>query len=164
MWTIGRDREKSHAAQWVKSEAQQKLLFNVIDTIHDVKDGSASPQAFLDAARKALVEGGSRVADETAAWVIRLASEHPEVALLWDELANHPRASVREHVATVLYWYIPERQSDRLFAKLRLDKSKKVRASAIERFEVRPDGQGRLVKRFDASNFSDPAPTVTPFE
>ena len=153
MWTIGREREKSRASQCVKGERQRKLLFGVIDAVHDLKEGCGTSQHFIEVAREAMIEGWARVWEETANWVRQVGNEFPEVLSLWDDLANHPDSSVRWRVACLLYWDIPERQSDRLFATLRFDKSKKVSSYAIDRYEVRPDKDGTLVKQYDASEF-----------
>jgi hypothetical protein len=153
MWTIGREREKIHAAKFVRDVDQQKLLFPVIDAVHDQKEGSGDIDGFIIVARKAMIEGGSGVWQNTAIWLRQMAREQPVALNLWSELAEHTDWRVRFKVACCLYLYIPESQSDRLFALLRTDRSKKVRDYAIDRYKNRPDERGRIEKRFDATLF-----------
>lgn len=153
MWTIGREREKQHAAKFVKEESQQRLLFPVIDVVHDLKEGTATAQDLMNVARVAMVEGGSGVWQNTANWLRQVQHELPEVRFLWSDLAHHPNWQVRWRVACCLYLDIPEQQSDRLFSALRFDKSKRVRATAIDRYEYRPDKRGKVERRFDAADF-----------
>jgi hypothetical protein len=155
MWTIGREREKTHAAKFVRDKGQQSLLFPVIDSVHDMKEGSGSIQDFMIAARLAMVEGGSGVWQNTVNWMRKVIFEQPEAHMLWDELAEHKAWQVRWKVACCLYLDIPEAQSNRLFALLRADRSKKVRDSAVDRYEYLPDERGRVEKRFDAALFGD---------
>ncbi len=72
MWTIGREREKAHAAKFVREdeeEEQQLLLFPVIDAVHDLKGGTCQIDDFIVAARKAMIEGGSGAWQNTANWL-----------------------------------------------------------------------------------------------
>lgn len=153
MWTIGREREKAHAAKFVRKEDQQQLLFPVIDAVHDLKEGTGQIGDFIVAARRAMIEGGSGAWQNTANWLRQVGREHPAAYALWGELARHESWRIRWKVACCLYLDIPELQSDDLFALLRADRSKKVRDYAVDRFENRPDERGRVEKRFDAALF-----------
>lgn len=153
MWTIGREREKSHAAKFVREETQQRLLFPVIDAVHDIKEGSGDIQNFIVTARIAMIEGRSGVWHNTVNWMRKVIQEHPTANVLWDELAEHESWRVRWKVACCLYVDIPEPQSDQLFSSLRADRSKKVRDYSVDRYENRPDKHGKVEKRFDAAKF-----------
>jgi hypothetical protein len=155
MWTIGREREKSHAAKFVREEGQQGLLFPVIDAVHDMKEGSGGIQDFIVAARIAMIEGGSGVWQNTVNWMRKVVPEQPAAQGLWDELADHESWRVRWRVACCLYLDIPDSHSDRLFSSLRADRSKKVRDYAVARYEYRPDKHGKIEKRFDAASFGN---------
>ena len=156
MWTIGREREKLHAGKYVRQSAQQQLLFPVIDAVHDLKEGKAGLEEFCESARTAMTLGGDRVWEQAASWVGQVEREYPEVASLWNELALNSDWRVRWRVAYSLYCFISEPQSDQLFAKLRHDRSKKVREFAVQHYEYRPDASRTIVKQFDASLFVPP--------
>lgn len=157
MWTIGREREKLHAAKFVRDAAQQNILFPVIDAIHDVKEDRESPAAFIAVARIAMTKGGSGVWQNTVNWIAKVAREHPEVLSLWDELALCANWQTRWRVACVLYGDISDAQSDHLFSKLRHDASKRVREMAVDRYENRPGPNRHIVfKMFDANHPASP--------
>ncbi|HEX6376401.1 MAG TPA: hypothetical protein VFZ91_11865 [Allosphingosinicella sp.] len=155
-WTIGREREKQHAASFVKKPDQQALLFPVIDAALDLNEGKGDEARFVDVARRAMAEGSSAVWEETSLWISKIALRYENVSSLWDELAVHPSWQARCRVACLLYHAIPEEQSDRLFAGLRHDRSAKVRTSAIDRYEYRPGPDGYIVKLFDSNDPASP--------
>jgi hypothetical protein len=154
-WTIGREREKSHAAKYVRDSTQQSLLFPVIDAALDLNEGHGSSEAFVRVARVAMIDGGASVWQSANDWIRRIGNRHKDVLPLWDELATHANRNVRWRVACCLYLDISEDQSNRLFAILRSDKSKKVRDYSLDRYENRPDKSGRVEKRFDANRFDE---------
>lgn len=157
MWTIGREREKFHAAKFVRDGAQQNILFPVIDAVHDLKEDRGSAAAFIAVARIAMITGGSGVWQNTVNWIAKVTREHPEILLLWDELALGTIWQTRWRVACVLYGDIPDAQSDHLFSNLRHDPSKRVRDTAIDRYENRPGPDRYIVfKMFDSSHPASP--------
>jgi hypothetical protein len=155
LWTIGREREKQQVAPHFKDPAERALLFDVIDAVHDLKEGYDKPDKFVPVARRALAEGGAGVVQQTCEWIARVAGHFPEVGALWNELASHPQSKFRFQAASRLYWYIPQDQSNRLFAGLRNDKSKRVREIAVSQYEWRPNENRHLVKTFDADRFDE---------
>ena len=155
IWTIGREREKLHAAKFVRGADQQALLFPVIDAVHDLNEGEIDTDRFVTAARTAMIEGAFGVWANTNNWIRKIGNRHPNVLPLWDELSEHTSWKVRWRVACCLYSDIGDAQSDRIFSVLRNDKSKKVREYAIDRYEKRPDDKGRVEKRFDARKFDE---------
>ena len=155
-WTIGREREKQHAATFVRKADQQALLFPVIDAALDLNDSNGDVAKFMDVARTAMVEGGSAVWDNASLWMSKIACRHESVLSLWDELALHPSWQVRWRVACLLYYAIAGEQSDRLFARLRHDRSARVREFAKQRYEYRPGPDRYLVKMFDANDPASP--------
>src|SRR5262245_50642926 len=100
-----------------------------------MKDGTGDIDGFIIAARRAMIEGGSGVWQNTVGWMRKVARERPEASTLWTELAGHESWRVRWKVACCLYLNIPDTQSDDLFALLRADRSKKVRDYAVDRYE-----------------------------
>jgi hypothetical protein len=153
VWTIGREREKLHAANFVRKPEDQAILFPVIDAVEDLKEGTGTIAQFLSAARTAMVDGGYGAWTNASNWIAKVAKDAPEVLKLWDELSNHPEWKVRWRVACGLYYFgIGEDQSNRLFVKLRNDKSKKVREYAISRYEHRPNPKN-IEKIYDAADF-----------
>ncbi|MCW1984326.1 UNVERIFIED_ORG: hypothetical protein M2348_002343 [Sphingomonas sp. R1F5B] len=153
MWTIGREREKTHAGKFVRQEDQRQLLYPVIDAVHDIKEGNGSVEDFIGVAQVAMMEGGSGVWLSTANWVRKVSHENVRASEIWNFLARHESWKIRWRVACCLYLDIDEPQSDHLFAHLRSDPSKKVRKYATDRYENRPDDQGKVEKRFDATLF-----------
>lgn len=154
-WTIGREREKLHAAKFVRKAEEQAILFPVIDAVEDLKEGIGTIQQFMSAARTAMITGGFGAWTGTSNWISKVAKDAPEVSALWDELSNHTEWKVRWRVACELYSFgIGEEQSNRLFAKLRNDKSKKVRDYANSRYEYRPNPKN-AEKIYDAADFDE---------
>jgi len=153
VWTIGREREKLHAAKFVRKPEDQEILFRVIDAVADLNEGTGSIEQFLSVARLAITFGGNGAWTNTSNWVAKVAKDAPEVMTIWDELSNHTELKVRWRVACGLYYFgIGEEQSNRLFAKLRNDKSKKVREYANSRYENRPNPK-YVEKVYDAADF-----------
>jgi HEAT repeat protein len=152
IWTIGREREKAHAIKYIRNPKDHALIFDVIDAVEDIKAGGSDFQRFIDASRDAFALGGSGVWEQTAGWVRQVGQHHPLVHAIWDDLAASPSADVRWRVACVLYQDIPERLSHQLFDRLRSDKSKRVRAFAIDRYEntAGPDGHIAPSRRAEA--------------
>ena len=155
LWTLGRDREKQHVAPNFKDENQRDLLFAVIDAVHDLKEGLDNSVGLVAAARRAFRDGNAGVVQQTSEWIAKVACRIPAVGILWDELAAHPNREIRWDVACRLYWYLPEDQSDRLFAILRHDRSKKVREMAIQRYEWRTNEENTFVKMYNAEGFDE---------
>ena len=154
VWTIGREREKLHAAKFVRKPEEQAILFPVIDAVEDLKEGTGTVEQFMFAARTAMIEGGFGAWTNASLWISKVAKDAPEASILWDELSDHSEWKVRWRVACELYYGISEEQSNRLYAKLRNDKSKKVRDYAISRYEHRPNPK-YIEKVYDAADFDE---------
>jgi hypothetical protein len=153
LWTLGRDREKQSVAPHFEDPEQQALLFAVIDAAHDLKEGLSAADGLIAVARRAFKEGNPGVVQQTSEWIAKLAGQFPSIEILWEELASHRNMKMRWDVACRLYWYLDENQSNRLFAILRHDKSKKVREMAVSRYEWRTNEERTFVKMFDAEDF-----------
>lgn len=161
MWTIGREREKLHAAKFVKDEAGQTLLFRVIDAVHDLKDGGDDVVALENAARCAIIDGNSAVWQNVSNWIRRAGQQWPAVLSIWPGLAAHADWRIRHRVACVLYLDVPEDLSNRLFAALRFDKSAKVRQYVVQRYEWRPDEHNEVKRFHDAALFDERFPELS---
>ncbi|QNO27064.1 hypothetical protein EEB18_020495 [Sphingopyxis sp. OPL5] len=156
-WTIGKEREKAHAAKFIPQEDQQDLIFPVIDAALDINDGHGNEGMFRELARTAFVSGKSAVWQAAANWLRKVGGLKPTVLDLWDELGAHSDWTIRWRVACVLYADIPEPKSDLVFGVLRHDKSAKVRRYAVDRYENRPGPDRNVVfKMFDAGDSSSP--------
>ncbi|WP_073974359.1 hypothetical protein [Erythrobacter donghaensis] len=153
IWTIGREREKAHAIKFIRNVNEHPLIFDVIDAVEDIKAGDGDLQLFMNAAIHAFVNGGRAVWGQAANWVRKMGKHHPQVHVIWDELAKWPISEVRWRVACVLYHDIPERQSHYLFDRLRSDKSKRVRQIAISRYEYTTDAKGLAERTRSAGEF-----------
>lgn len=156
IWTIGREREKASASQYVKAKSQQNLVFQVIDAVCDLNEGTGSVEQFIEAAKAAFLLGRRTTWNSVDKWIRDVSSLHPEVNEIWNDLARNSKSEVRRQVAGRLYWYVSDEQSDMLFATLRRDKAQSVSSLAIERYEFRPEGRdGPLRRMFDATLFDE---------
>jgi hypothetical protein len=156
IWTIGREREKAFALQYVKAKPQQNLVFRVIDAVCDLNEGTGSVEQFMDSAKAAFLSGRKTAWNTVDKWIRDVSRLHPEVNEIWTDLASNSKSEIRRQVAGRLYWYVSEEQSDLLFAALRHDKAQSVSSLAIERYEFRPEGRGGPLRRmFDATLFDE---------
>jgi hypothetical protein len=132
MFTFGREHEKKCEARYVRNPSQIPLLLSVVDAVHDLIEGKGTEEDLKESLRKAFVEGGAGVWENTEKWLRKSSEDYPGVLELWSEFANHPKAEVRFRVACVL-----DRLPKPLFLVLSLqlvnDKSKKVHNMARER-------------------------------
>jgi hypothetical protein len=154
----GNDRQWE---QWKVTDSkldndQKAMLLAVVDAAHDIIDGKTDVSEFVELARNAMIQGNSSVWQGASNWITKIGRRIPEVTVVWTELVSHANWKVRWRVACCLYsWGIEEKQSDRLFATLRNDKSEKVRRYAVDRYEARPNEKREVVTMFDANQFDD---------
>jgi hypothetical protein len=136
------------------AQDQQDMLLAVINFAHDLLEGKPEIEKYKSAVLHSMTHGHSAVWQNTANWIRKIGDRAPEATVVWDELAIHTSWEVRWRIACVTYYDIPEAHSNRLFARLRYDKSSKVREYAISRYENRPNPK-YLEKVFDAAQFDD---------
>lgn len=127
MFTIGREREKSHAEERIKKAEDVALIYTVIDAVHDVLDGRVSVDGAIPIFTRAFIDGGSGVWEQTGVWARKLAAEHPAIAAFWAPMAQHDSAKIRFRVAAFLD-DMPQPVRAELFPLLLNDSSAKVRA------------------------------------
>ncbi|WP_156256213.1 hypothetical protein [Sandarakinorhabdus oryzae] len=154
--SFGRQTDRNHIIRYVSDPEAQILLLEMTDAVHDLNDGVGDVDQFISRVRDVLHSrfGGAR---ENALMLLsRVARYHPECNVIWRELMQSPSWQMRFAVACRLYWHVPEDLSDRFFAILRNDKSKRVREIAVSRYENRADENGEIViGRYDAAKFDD---------
>lgn len=156
-WTIGREREKAHIAEFLKRAAQQELIFPLVDAALDINEGVGDATVFAERARAAMIEGDAGVWQNAVYWIGKAVRQLDQLNKVWNELASHPDWRIRWRVACVLYSDITEEQSNELFAVLRHDRSAKVRQYAKDRYENRPGPDRQVIyKMFDADSPSSP--------
>ena len=102
MFTIGRQREKQHAASYVRSEADRLIVERAIDAAHDLMEGIASADAVAPILAEAFVTGGGGVWEHTGSMIGTLAKDYPSLASIWPQLAPHKSARIRFRVAAFL--------------------------------------------------------------
>lgn len=134
MFTFGREHEKKCAVAYLRNPQQAVLISDVIDSVHDLLDGTASIEKLADAIRIAFVRGGSGVWEGAGSWLRKTSAHYPSLVSLWDELAAHPKAEVRFRVACFLD-QVPAGVFDVLSHRLAMDKSKRVASMANARIE-----------------------------
>jgi hypothetical protein len=155
MFTLGRQREKQHAASYVRSDADTLVIGRVIDATHDVIEGSASADAVAQVFAEAFLTGGSGVWEQTGSWLCKLAGEHPSLARLWLQLAPHKSARIRFRVAAFLN-DMPDDIRQQLAATFLADPSAKVRSKTAGEISTRPTAdvlpllQSRITQETDS--------------
>jgi hypothetical protein len=137
MFTLGRQREKQHAAGYVRNEADTLVVGRVVDAAHDLIEGAASADAVAPVFADAFVDGGSGAWEQTGSWMRKLAREHPSLHQLWLQLASHKSARIRFRVAAFLN-DVPDDIRPQLAATFLADPSAKVRSKAAGEIYMRP--------------------------
>lgn len=137
MFTIGRQREKQHAASFVRAEADRLVVERVVDAAHDLIEGIASPDKVAPILAEAFVTGGSGAWEHTGSWMCKLAREHPSLHRLWLRLAPHKSARIRFRVAAFLN-DVPDDIRQQLVAIFLADPSAKVRSKTAGEISMRP--------------------------
>src|SRR6478752_8570468 len=137
MFTLGRQREKQHAASYVCNEADTLVVGRVIDAAHDLIEGVASAEAVAPVFAEAFVDGGSGAWEQTGSWMRKLAQEHPSLTRLWSQLAPHKSARIRFRVAAFLN-DMPDDIRQQLAATFLADPSTKVRSKTAGEISMRP--------------------------
>lgn len=137
MFTLGRQREKEHAARYVRTEADRLVVERVVDAAHDLMEGMASAEAVAVILAEALVTGGGGAWEQTGTWLRKLARAHPLFDQVWMQLAPHKSARIRLRVAAFLN-EIPDAVRLQLAATFLEDSSAKVRAKAAGEISMRP--------------------------
>ena len=127
MFTIGRQREKEHSHQFVKSQEEAFRLDAVIDAVHDMLDGAVRAEDTIPVFVEAFTNGGSGVWEQAGSWLRKLSEEHPILGHLWREFCRHRSVRVRFRAATFLE-DMPTEVFAECFPLLLADASAKVRA------------------------------------
>jgi hypothetical protein len=137
MFTTGRQREKQHAASYVRSEVDIPIVERVIDAAHDLMDGIVSADKVAPVFSEALLTGGSGVWEQTGSWLCKLTREHPSLAQLWLQLAPHKSARIRFRVAAFLN-DMPDDVRVQLASTFLSDPTAKVRSKVAGEISMRP--------------------------
>jgi hypothetical protein len=156
MFTIGREREKEHSHQYLKSQNEAWRIEAVIDAVHDVLEGARQAHEVAPVFVEAFTDGGSGVWEQTGSWLCKLSRVQPGLGRLWREFCSHPSAKVRFRAAAFLDDMHPEVFAE-CFPALLADASTRVRSKAAsDRYqskapEVRDALAARLVIETDDS-------------
>lgn len=146
MFTIGREREKEHAKQYIRDASNYPAIDAVIDAVHDCLDGTDDSTDVREAFRHAFIESGSGVWEQTGSWLRKLVNERPEYSDLWEEFAESPKASLRFRVAACLH-DMPSAVGVHLLDRFSRDPSKKIRIKVAGDLWVQPrDGTLETLK------------------
>jgi hypothetical protein len=154
--SFGRERDLEMIELLDLAPETKQLRIAQCQAAHDLNEGSATAEDFVEASRN-VIFGTKPSERESALFLLsRIARYHPECLIIWDELANDGKWQLRFETACRLYWYIPENKSDRLFNKLRNDRSLRVREIAISRYSHRANNSGEIqFDVYDPANFDD---------
>ncbi len=127
MFTVGREREKEHARNFLRESSDSSKLEAVIDAVHDLLDG----KAVIDSAKTVFVlgfvDGGAGTWESTGSWLAKTAKEFPALMDLWRDFALHRSAKVRFRAAAFVD-RMPEDCAMSVFPLLLADPSAKVRS------------------------------------
>jgi len=137
MFTIGREREKEHAKQFIRDPSNYQAINAVIDAVHDCLDGADDSSQVREAFRHAFVESGSGVWEQAGGWLRKLTKERPEFSDLWEEFAESSKASTRFRVAACLH-DMPAEVGVRLLDRFSRDPSPKIRIKVAGDLWVQP--------------------------
>jgi|GEM_PF-758118 len=137
MFTLGRQREKEHAARYVRTEADQLVVERVVDAAHDLMEGIASAEVVAVVFTEAFITGGGGAWEQTGAWLRKLAGVHPLLDQVWMQLAPHKAVRIRFRVAAFLN-DMPDAVRLQLAATFLGDSSAKVRAKTAGEISMRP--------------------------
>lgn len=137
MFTLGREREKEHARQYIRDASNYPAMDAVIDAVHDCLEGTDGSTDVRGAFRHAFLESGSGVWEQAGGWLWKLTEERPEYADLWEEFSESPKASLRFRVAACLD-DMPPGVGVRLLDRFSRDSSKKIRIKVAGDLWVQP--------------------------
>lgn len=136
MFTFGREHEIKHAVQRHTKEGELQIVVDIINAIHDFKEGVVSIETVIKFVSKGLTEGGAGTWEASGSWLCKLNHAYPVTECAWIELASHSAAAVRLRVACHLI-DMPEPLATRLHSVLVQDRSARVRAHAEENWDYR---------------------------
>ncbi len=137
MFTLGREREKQVAANYIRNEADTLVIGQVIDATHDLMEGVTSADAVTSIFSEAFIAGGSGAWEQTGSWLSKLAREHNSLARLWLQLALHKSARIRFRVAAFLN-EMPDDIRQQLVVTFLTDSSANVRSKTAGEISMRP--------------------------
>jgi hypothetical protein len=127
MFTLGRQREKEHSHQYLKSQDEAWRIDAVIDAVHDLLDGTSSVEAVTSAFVEAFTNGGSGAWEQAGSWLGKVSQSHSFLAELWRQFSRHPSARVRFRAAAFLN-EMPDAIFAESFPALLTDASARVRS------------------------------------
>jgi hypothetical protein len=136
VFTFGRDHEKKCAAAYVRNLQQLPLIETLIDKIHDFLEGKATFEDVCPNLRMAFTKGGSGIWEQAGGWLNKLCREFPEFYGLWEEFSMNTSAIIRLRVASHLD-EMPKGIAGKVYQRLSIDRSEKVKRIAMQRFENR---------------------------
>jgi hypothetical protein len=151
MFTLGREREKEHSHQYLKSQDEEWRIDAVIDAVHDLLDGVKSAELVGPVLVEAFTEGGSGVWEQTGSWLAKVSHSHQPLAELWRGFCRHRSAKVRFRAAAFL-GEMPDVIFAECFPVLLTDASPRVRSkTASDRFDSKdPNVRATLAARLPA--------------
>ena len=154
--SFGRERDLSMIEEYVVDPELKARYLKQTAAAHDLNEGIVTADAFIDATREAVLQSTQTGRDAPLILLARVARYYPECLGLWDELAESQDWQNRFTVACRLYGAVPDAVSDRLFNRLRNDRSKRVREISICRYENRANEKGEVAFGvYDSAQFDE---------
>jgi len=129
MFTLGREREKEHSHQYLKSQEEARRIEALIDVVHDLLDGTKFVEAAVPVFVEAFAHGGSGVWEQAGTWLRKLSESYRALAELWPEFCKHRSSKVRFRAAAFLD-YMPADVFSKCFPDLRAEASVNVWSEA----------------------------------
>jgi len=134
MFTFGREHELKCAVRDLKSEANVRLITQVVEAVHDLLEGKPGVVPLQRVLIEAFSLGGGGVWEQTGSWLRQLSQENPEMLDTWRELSRSKNGKVRFRVACFLN-ELPRDLALEIGLRLKCDVSQKVRGMAEARLE-----------------------------
>jgi hypothetical protein len=132
VFTFGREHETKCAIQHIRKPEDAERITGVIDAVHDLLEGKAAAHSIRPIIVRAFSDGGDGVWQQSGSWLCKLSATYPELATVWSDLSNDPKAGVRFRVACFIN-DLPRPLALEIGGRLKDDRAKRTREMALAR-------------------------------
>ncbi len=138
MFTFGREHERECALSYLRRRDDNAPVTELVDAVHDFLNGECTKESLSGTIVNLFVEGSSGAWEQAGSWLRRLVHEDSDFQLVWRELAEHRKGTVRFRVACHIN-DMPAALARELGSRLAEDPHKKTRAIAKARLDELSD-------------------------